>query len=110
MKVSVYDEDGELVGVAWHEDTTGYVELPPATRACVATHFSVNDGPLQELTSHVLVPVDGEVRLRIRAPGQKRAAEDYFERALREALGADYKVDRDATLPTWWAIIKRWFR
>jgi len=109
MKVSVYDEQGELIGIAWHENDVGYVELPPSKRVCVATHFTINDGPKQELTSRVQVPVDGELRLRVRDPARKPPADDYFSRILREAFSNEKEVDKTATDVTWWGKIKRAF-
>lgn len=107
MKVTVYDEQGELIGIAWHENDTGYVELPPSTRECVATHFTINDGAKQELTTPVRVPVDGEMRLRVRDPRAQLPADDYFSRLMRDAF--EKEVDKEATDMSLWLRIRRWF-
>lgn len=111
MKVSVYDADGGLIGIAWHENDFGYVELPAASRECTATHFALNDGKLQQLPYPTRVPVDGELRLRIHPP-RHSADEDYFARALRDVFGggrrSGYEVDRTETDLTMLAKLKRW--
>lgn len=106
MKVSVYDEDGELIGIAWHEDNVGSVELPPATRLTVATHFAINDGEKQPLSRTVVLPVDTALRIKIR-PESKRPGES-FEKLLRDAIEREKMVDKEATPVTWWGKFMRW--
>lgn len=107
MKVTVYDEAGEIIGIAWHENTSGYIELPPATRECMAVAFAVNDGPPQPLTHTVRVPVDEVLRLRIRDQNAKAKSynDEFFERMMREAFGPR---DKDVAPVSWWRKIKRW--
>lgn len=82
MKVSIYDETGRCVGVAWHEDREGMVWFPPATRQVLVCAWSLNDGPINALLHPVLWPVDADMPFRV---------------FRREKL-----VDNTATDVPWW--------
>lgn len=65
MKVTLYDDTGRCVGIAWHEDEYGTIQLPPANRPILLTHFTVNDGPKMSLSNPVLMPIDTDFQMTI---------------------------------------------
>jgi len=98
MKVTVYDEARECIGIAWHEDNHGYVMLPPATRECVAVYYSINDGPLMAISQPVRMPVDTELLLRSPPPRRFGVHSDVDQ------------VDEMATDGSWWRRSINWLR
>lgn len=92
MKVSLYDEMGQCVDVAWHEDNEGTVTFPPATRPVVLTHFTINDGPKIALGEPVLMPLDSDFTMAVWPS--------------RSALRRHFAVDSTATKVTWWSRVK----
>ena len=90
MKVSIYDETGQCVGVAWHEDREGVVYFPPATSQVLVCSWSMNDGPPHALPYPVLWPVDADMPFSVRR--------------LRN------EVDNTAPAVTWWGVTKRAWR
>ena len=89
MKVTVYDENGAPIGIAWHENDEGTIQLPPATRPIIAAYFTVNDGPMLELSHAVLMPVDTDFQMTVSTPSSRRKL-----------------VDKPATKVTLWARVK----
>ena len=65
MKVSIYDDTGICIGVAWHEDDHGVVEVEPALGEYLATHYTINDGPMRPLLVPVRMAADTFLRLNI---------------------------------------------
>ena len=97
MKVSIFDQHGQCIGIAWHENDEGVVEFEPATRELIAVFFSVNDGPKQSLAIPLRLPVDTFMRMRVSAP------------ASRGAHKSDNTVDDTAPKMSWWERVWRWF-
>lgn len=91
MKVTIYSETGECLGIAWHENSLGVVDFPPATRDIFVTHFTVNDGPKLELMTPTLMPVDAPLTLAVFINGRGK------------------EVDKEATMMRWWRRAKEAF-
>lgn len=97
MKVSIFDQFGNCIGIAWHENNEGVVEFDPATREVVAVFFSINDGPKRSLDMPLLMPVDAPMRLYITKPSG------------RDVHNCGDEVDESATKMSWWRRVWRWF-
>lgn len=68
MKVTIYDEIGKPIAIAWHEDSYGTVTFPVATKPTLVTGFTVNDGPMVPVVPPVLMPVDADFEMRVFDP------------------------------------------
>lgn len=90
MKVTIYDEIGRPIGIAWHEDNFGTVTFPVATKPTLVTGFTVNDGPVIPVMPAVLMPVDADFEMRVFDPDD----------GLRAGLGRKQR-------PTRWNKFKR---
>ena len=74
MKVTIFDEDGKPIGIAWHENNYGTVTFPVATKPTLVTGFTVNDGPLTPVYPAVLMPVDADFEMRVFDPDNDKRA------------------------------------
>jgi hypothetical protein len=85
MKVTIYDEIGRPIGIAWHENNYGTVTFPVATKPTLVTGFTVNDGPLVPVYPAVLMPVDADFEMRVFDPDDDkgRAGQIRRRRATR---------------------------
>lgn len=105
MKVEAIDWMGDSVGVAYHENDHGTVQIA-ISRECVVVGFRLNDGQPHALGSELPMMPGDELRLKIK----KERPMDSYKRHLQELQGHEDLVDNMATNVSWWRRIINWWR